>query len=609
MFLKRNTVQEYSDFFTTFFHDLVVDAALFRESGEAILAQDHSWKGKHWENLIPEGVHDSFQYAFDWCLEVHQVRSVQAPIVEGNRIKWVQYRLGYYENNDFTGVSLISIDITHQVDTLNELEKLSRSIEQTPSLIVMTDLNGRTEYINPSYERIYGVNLSEQVGKIPIQLKQDKNKDYTQIWKTLSMGESWTGEIEVTRPNGSTGQERLKAFCIQNELGEITQFCLIIEDISREYMLQNQLAQSQRLEAIGTLAGGVAHDFNNILMIISGFSEIGLRSLTEELKDHKANNAFQTILEATARASQMTNSLLSFSRRQDLNTEKFDVGSFVQELVPLWERLIPQNITIQYIRSEKKVEIEADRVHLEQILMNLVVNAKDAIEDANRDQGLIILKLESAKEIATIRLIDNGIGIPDEIKEKIFDPFYTTKEKDRGTGLGLSTVIGLVKQHKGDLKVVSDKENGTEFIIHIPLVREDNTQEKLPNKKSILPQGDGRALVVDDESSIREFFADILMELGYEVIEAENGRKAQELCDSKKFDIIFSDLNMPIMNGVDFLNCIRGHQAHIIVISGFKNQFEEIPPDITSSFSSIQFMKKPVSVHSLVRAIKQLQPT
>lgn len=163
-------MQQYSSFFKSFLNDLVTSAALIHKNGKVILAQDLSWVGSDWKLCIPNGIHDSFEHAFNWCIKENKPRSVQAPVVEGNRLKWLKYRLAYFEEDGFEGISLIATDITDQVDTLNELEKLSRSIEQTTSIIVMTSLNGRIEYVNPSFERFYETTISQSFGKLPPSL-------------------------------------------------------------------------------------------------------------------------------------------------------------------------------------------------------------------------------------------------------------------------------------------------------------------------------------------------------------------------------------------------------------------------------------------------------
>lgn len=587
-----------SKFFNCFFKDLVEDATLFDVQGQVILCSREEHTSKHWRDFIPHTLNQSFEHAFQWCIEVNSSRSVQVPIVEGAEMRWIQYRLSYYHDGDTEGVSMIALDISHQVETLDELEKLSRSIEQTPTMIVMTDLNGKIEYVNPSYEKVYQLPLSELVGGTPAQLKED----HIDLWKSLTQGQPWSGEIQVERPSGGEGFERLKAFCIQNELGEITQFCLIAEDVTREHHLQGQLIQSQRLEAIGTLAGGVAHDFNNILMIISGFAEMGIRHLDPE---HRSLKSFKTILEATERASRMTNSLLSFSRRQDIHPESFYISEYVEGLIPLWRRLIPSTIEINFKALSDDVEINADKVHLEQILMNLVVNARDAIQEVEDIQGRIQLSIESRDQEIVILCRDNGLGIPDEIKQKIFEPFYTTKEKGKGTGLGLSTVIGLVKQHHGDLKIHSPSEGGTEFRVILPIAFKDKSTSTKEMKKNLRSKN-GKILVVDDEKQIRQFFTSLLEDMGYEVTQAEDGAEAKRICDKEDFGIILTDMNMPICNGLGFLNKIEGYPADVIVISGFIREFEEISEEVKSSFKSIQFLKKPLSAHTLIKTLDPL---
>lgn len=300
----------------------------------------------------------------------------------------------------------------------------------------------------------------------------------------------------------------------------------------------------------------------------------------------------------------MTNSLLSFSRRQDISLESFDINQYIQELVPLWKRLIPAMIEIEFEPIESEAFILADKVHLEQILMNLVVNARDGITEAQRTSGLIRLYLELDDSMISIFVQDNGAGIPLEVQKRIFEPFYTTKEKGKGTGLGLSTVIGLVEQHHGQLTLKSIMGEGTEFKILLPM---SDQLEESPQPF----EGEGKiegssVLMVDDEKHIRLFYREVLEEMGYEVMEASDGLEAQQFINEHTFDVIITDLNMPRCHGHELLQKIQGMQVHVVVISGFPSEFDALDQKVTQSFSSFQCLNKPTPVQKLVKLMKSI---
>ena len=345
---------------------------------------------------------------------------------------------------------------------------------------------------------------------------------------------------------------------IFDENGEVS---LVIEynvDISEKKGLEDQLRQAQKMEAIGSLASGVAHDFNNLLTTILGYSELAMMKIEE---DDPQKERLEAINEAGRKASELTRQLLAFSRKQVLEMRTVNLHYLINNMAKMMGRLIGENIDMKMMLHTKSVNIKADAGQIEQIIMNLAINARDAMPDGGTltiETDNIELDEEYCKAHADVSpgsyvvliMTDTGQGMPPEIMEKVFEPFFTTKEKGTGTGLGLATVYGIVKQHKGLIYVYSELGSGTTFKVYFPEVK-DAAEEIEVRKKPVMVSGTETVLVVDDEPSIRKLIVDTLRPLGYKMIEAGNGDEAIAAFKENdgKIDLLLTDVIMPGMSG------------------------------------------------------------
>ena len=400
--------------------------------------------------------------------------------------------------------------------------------------------------------------------------------------------------------------------------GDVAQIIEYIIEITERRTLEEQLLQSQKLEAIGVLAGGVAHDFNNILTTILGYSELALMKLS---KDDPQIEFIEAIHEAGERASGLTRQLLAFSRKQVIELQIIDLNSLIQNLVKMLGRLIGENIEMQlYLRSPDG-KIKADPGQVEQILMNLTINARDAMPTG----GNLILETDTIEldeqycrvhaevtpgSYIVLSVTDTGKGMTSEVQDQIFVPFFTTKKKGEGTGLGLSTVYGIIKQLKGFIFVYSEPDRGTTFKIYFPEEKSVTTERMAAKAPQAMQGGTETVLVVDDESSILRLIVDTLQPLGYHVLEAANGEDAVQIVinTDKKIDLLLTDVIMPGMSGKELaekLGALRSDMK-IMFMSGYTDNVIVHQGVLEPG---VLFINKPVLPSLLTKKIRQVLDT
>ena len=354
---------------------------------------------------------------------------------------------------------------------------------------------------------------------------------------------------------------------IFDEQGEITQVIEYNLDITEKKALETQLIQSQKLEAIGSLTGGVAHDFNNFLTPIIGYSQLSLSTLAI---DDPLYRRLQAINEAGERAADLTRQLLAFSRKQVMEIKIINLNELITDMVKMLKRLVGENIEMQQNLGDTIGNIKADPGQVGQIIMNLTVNARDVMPEGGTlffETNSIVLDEDycrvhediSPGTYVVFSVTDTGTGMSAAIQDKIFEPFFTTKKKGEGTGLGLSTVYGIVKQLGGYIFVYSEPDNGTTFKIYFPVVMEEK-EPLSKEKKPAMQEGTETILAVDDEPTIRQFVYDTLAPLGYDMILAESGEDAIAKAKSagREIDLLLTDVIMPGMNGKDLADHLEG---------------------------------------------------
>jgi PAS domain S-box-containing protein len=377
----------------------------------------------------------------------------------------------------------IAIEITERRRIEEDRERLAKAVEQTGESIIITDALGVIQYVNPAFEAVTGYSRREVIGTNPRILKSGQHSPefYGEMWRVISGGSIWMGRLINRKKDGTIYEEEATISPIRDASGTIVNYLAVKRDVSQEVRLQEQLLQAMKMEAVGRLAGGVAHDFKNLLMVILNRAEFAKDKIGES---SPAYNDLVEILQATDRAAELARQLLTLSRRQPLTLQRVDVNIIAGEFRQMLQPLVGEGITISFKPGEGLHGIEADPAQIEQIMMNLAVNARDAmpeggtitIETANvrleEDDRLRFIDIRDFRpgEFVMIAVSDDGLGMTDGVRSRIFEPFFTTKSRKEGTGLGLSTVYGIVKQHGGYIDVESQPEVGTTFRTYFPVL-------------------------------------------------------------------------------------------------------------------------------------------
>ncbi|MFN4130906.1 MAG: ATP-binding protein, partial [Paracoccaceae bacterium] len=436
----------------------------------------------------------------------------------------------------------------------------------------------------------------------------------------------WLGDVVAERHSG--GSEVLRARIGQPDaFHQVTLrrhvehgrpgVLAVVQDATAMKLLEAQFVQSQKMQAIGQLAGGIAHDFNNLLTAISGHCDLLLLRHTREDKDFAD---LVQINQNANRAAALVGQLLAFSRKQTLKPERIDLQEVLSEMAHLLNRLVGEKVRLRLAHAPDLGMIRADKRQLEQVLMNLVVNARDAMseggtirvetealtlqDELRRDRAIV-----PAGEYATIRVSDTGIGIPPERLDKIFEPFFTTKRAGEGTGLGLSTVYGIVKQSGGFIFVDSTPGEGSVFHLYFPIHpatdEESNAPAAEPARKIVLKQGEGVVLLVEDEAPVRAFASRALRLRGYTVLEADSAEEALRLLEESalQIDVFVTDVVMPGMDGPSWVKLAREARpdVRVVFMSGYA---EDCLSEEQGRVPNSVFLAKPFSLNDLAITVQ-----
>ncbi len=459
-------------------------------------------------------------------------------IAKSGETQWFEARATVINYKGRPAVVGNVIDVTERKRREAERLLLTTAIEQAGEIIIITDKDGAIQYVNPAFEATTGYSAKEVVGKNTGFLKSGRhdNDYYRDVLQTLLRGEVWRGNFINKKKDGTIYEETATVSPIKDETGRIVNYVSVSRDVTRELTLQKQLLQAQKMEAVGTLAGGIAHDFNNLLQAILGYSDLLLMNKGEQDPDRKK---LEAIIHAARDGADLVSRILTFGRKGESKFRPIDLNHEVRRVEKLLRRALPKMIGIDLALAEDLRIIDADPAQIEQVLLNLGVNAQHAmpnggqflIETSNvslSDEYVSVHLGAKPGKYVLLTVSDTGAGMRPEVLDRVFEPFFTTKTDGEGTGLGLSMVHGIVSQHGGYVRCYSEPGKGTSFKIYFPV----SACELLPDltvTREMPAFGTETILLVDDDDRIREMGRQLIETGGYRVIVARSGEEALEM--------------------------------------------------------------------------------
>jgi PAS domain S-box-containing protein len=560
----------------------------------------------HWDGLFHGGAFADEEYRL---------------IMKDGRQRWAAASWGPIldDTGRQVGVQGSEHDITERKRAEETHLRLVTAIEQAAETIVITDPTGAILYANPAFEKTTGFTCAEALGQNPRILKSDKQdaEFYRNMWMMLAAGEVWSGHLINKRKDGTLYEEEATISPIRDTTGKIISYVAVKRDVTREVVLEEQYRQAQKMESIGRLAGGIAHDFNNLLTVINGYSKMMLGELKtgDPLRDPLAE-----IEKAGERAAGLTRQLLAFSRKQILQPGVLDLNTLLRDMREMLERLMGEDVEVRFAFHPDGAKVHADRHQLEQVIMNLAVNARDAMPGGGRllietamvelDESYVSASPEARPGRYTMLAVsDTGIGMDEATRRRIFEPFFTTKPAGQGTGLGLAMVQGIVAQSGGLVNVYSEPGQGTAFKIYLPALA---GTEVAPEKSAVVSalRGWETILVVEDQVEVRDFAAAALKGFGYRVLQAPNAAEALRICEreNQPIHLVLTDVVMPHMSGRELAGRLveLRPEVKVLFMSGYT---DNVIVHHGVLDEGANFIQKPFSPDVLARKVREaLEP-
>lgn len=604
---QKRTEEELRNAVTKADEEKAKSEAIIAAIGDGISIQDTNFKilyqNQVHKNFVGDHVGEYCYMAYEKREDVCQGCPVAMSFEDGRihmseRSVTTEEGISYYEitssplkdssSKIIAGIEVVR-DITERKRIEEDIKIRNWAIESSINAIVLADLDANLTYVNPSFLKLWGYESKDEIFGMHCENFWKEKEKTEEILHSLKKTGRWVGERIAFRKDGSTFNAQLSASLVIDEDGRPISIMASLVDISEQKRakkenrkLQLQLLQAQKMESIGRLAGGIAHDFNNILSAILGYSELTLIKLPE---NHPVRENLYIIRDAGEKAAALIHQLLAFSRNQILELNAVKINDVVRNTIRMLSRMIGEDIILN-LKTSSEWSILADTSQIEQILMNLAVNARDAMPSGGR-MTIETADVELDKEYALahegvepgpyviLSVSDTGAGMSRKVQERIFEPFFTTKDRGKGTGLGLATVYGIVKQHNGYIWVDSEIGEGTTFKIYLPAIK-GKVDIRYSQRDETLMKGMETILIVDDELSIRKLIKNILQTLGYKLLEASSGKDALEVSDAfeGKIDILLSDVIMPDMNGCELAESVKKirPETKVILMSGYPNE-------------------------------------
>jgi two-component system, cell cycle sensor histidine kinase and response regulator CckA len=508
-------------------------------------------------------------------------------------------------------------DISAHRRAEGDLRKLFQAIEQSPVSVLITDLQGKIEYVNPKFTETTGYTYPEVVGKTPGLLKSGHMSaaEYAELWKTIGAGHVWRGEFQNRKKNGDFFWEMASIAPVRDVHGRVTHYVCVKEDITERKGTEDRLRQAHKMQAIGELTGGIAHDFNNLLAIILG----NLQLLEEEMDDDDENRELiSDAMWSAERGAELTSRLLAFARRQRLDPKITDLNHVIREMTDMLRRTLGEKIEIREVLASALVKTMIDRGQLENVLLNLTVNARDAMPEG----GVLTIITENlqvaADEIedkrgikpgayAVVSVTDTGVGMPADVLERIFEPFFTTKGFGKGSGLGLSMVYGFVSQSGGHITVDSTVGGGTTMKLYLPKADSGELQQDFAISAERSDGGGDVVMIVEVDDRMRRNAAKVLRRKKYQVIEAGSAAEAlSRLDEMQHLDLLITNLVLPDgIDGQQLAEEVRRQRPHTRLLFTSHHPRQGLPQEGFLE-ENAEFLGGPYSSHALVRKVREV---
>ena len=508
--------------------------------------------------------------------------------------------------------TVILRDVSERVRTEMMLREQAELLNHARDAIVVISLDDEILFWNDSAERILGFAQEEALGKKLTDLFPEDTERYRQIKEVILEKGDWSEELTFA----PEGKEKIilenRWTLVHDDDGRPKSFLVISTDITEKKRFEAQMLRSQRLESIGVLAGGIAHDLNNILSPIM----MSLALLQAKHMDEDTQNLLNTLLTMTERGGDMVKQILSFARGVEGEKITLSPRILIKEIVKILRETFPKNIIIRQEMDEDLDNVSGDITQLHQVLMNVTVNARDSMPDGGTltfiaknvvlDDHYARMNIDAtAGAFVMIQVLDSGCGIPEGLIHKIFDPFFTTKEKGMGTGLGLSTSVSIIRSHNGFINVYSEVGKGTRFSIYLPALKEVSQDHLI--QPEVLPRGNGQViLIIDDEAAILEVTKKTLEAFGYQVLTASDGAEGVGVFAQNKDQIalVLTDMMMPVMNGIATIKAIQkiSQNVKFIASSGLENGNERE----ALSLGAKLFLHKPYTAKMLLESLRNI---
>jgi len=508
-------------------------------------------------------------------------------------------------------------DVTERERAQADRQRLATAIEQADLAVLITNANGDIEYVNPSFSTSTGYAREEVIGRNPRMLKSGVQDDafYRALWATLAAGKTWAGRLVNRKKDGTLFTEEASISPVRNAAGVTTSYVGVKRDITAALALEAQYLQAQKMEAVGRLAGGVAHDFNNVLSVVLSYAEL----IGGDLKaGDPLGEDMEEIKRAGLRAADLTRQLLSFSRRQVLERKVLDLNVQLASMENMLKRLLGADIELTILAGDRLQAIRGDPGQIEQILMNLAVNARDAMFDGGRltietanveldREAVVALPEMRAGPFVRVTVTDTGVGMSEETQARIFEPFFTTKDPGRGTGLGLATVFGIVQQSKGFIRVSSAPGRGTSFELYFPPHSGAVPRASTLPTELVAQRGSETILLVEDQDDVRTVARTILRRQGYVVLDAPNAGEAFLVCEKHESDIhlLLTDVVLPRMGGRELAERLANMRPdmRMLFMSGYTDDSNMLRGILEAE---VNFIQKPFTPASLARKVREV---